>query len=147
MHKVILDANYIVGLIDEKDIHHKAALLIENKLIETNAQFVYFDCVINEVVNVLIKRANEKKHVQKINTFLEKLHLRCPKEDITWIYPDIEDYYESIIQMVKKSEGSLNFHDSLIVLMANEFEISHVVSFDKDFDKTKLKRIKDTRDI
>jgi predicted nucleic acid-binding protein len=147
MYKVILDTNYIVGLIDEKDIHHKTALLIENRLIKINAQFVYLDCVINEVVNVLIKRANEKKYAQKINNLLEQLHLRCPKEDITWIYSDIENYYGSIIQMVKKSEGSLNFHDSLIVLMANEFEISHIVSFDKDFDKTRLKRIKNARDI
>ncbi len=41
----------------------------------------------------------------------------------------------------------MNFHDAFIVHIANELEIPGIVSFDKGFDKTKLKRIKDARDI
>lgn len=147
MSKVILDANYILALLDKNDIHHHIAVEIDEMIEVAFDNILYLDCVINEVVSIIIKRLKEKKKKDLISSYLYKLHQMVPKANITWIYPDIEDYYDSTIQLVEKSDGSLNFHDALIVLMANEFEISHIVSFDKGFDRTKLKRIKDERDI
>lgn len=78
---------------------------------------------------------------------IEKLLIYMPKENITWVYPEIERYYDEVIEAVKESRGILNFHDALIVHVANELKISHIVSFDRDFDKTRLIRIKDAEDI
>jgi len=147
MNKVILDTNYILAILDKHDIHHQSAIAIDDKIQAVFDEFFYFDCVINEIVSVTIKRLKERKKKELIPDYLSRLHQLIPKTSITWIYPEIEDYYDSIIHLVEKSEGGLNFHDALIIHVANEFEINHIVSFDKDFDKTGLKRIKNAGDI
>ncbi|MBA4349471.1 MAG: hypothetical protein C0415_05725 [Thermodesulfovibrio sp.] len=147
MNKVILDANYILAILDQNDIHHKLAIDIDNKIQAVFDEILYLDCVINEIVSVTIKRLKESKKKELIPDYLKKLHQLIPKTSITWIYPEIEDYYEKVLKTVIDSQGDLNFHDALIVVVANEFEIGYIVSFDKGFDKTKLKRIKNARDI
>ncbi|MCL4492097.1 MAG: PIN domain-containing protein [Nitrospirae bacterium] len=147
MNKVILDANYILAILDQTDIHHKPAIDIDDKIQAVFDEILYLDCVINEVVSVTIKRLKERKKKELIPDYLKRLHQLIPKTSITWIYPEIEDYYEEVLKTVIDSHGNLNFHDALIVVIANEFEISHIVSFDKGFDKTELKRIKDAGDI
>lgn len=143
MNKAILDANYIVAILDQNDIHHKLANDIESKIQDVFDEVLYLDCIMNEVVSVIIKRLKERKKKELIPDYLKKLHQLIPRASITWIYPEIEDYYDKVFKTIIDSHGSLNFHDALIVVVANEFEISHIVSFDKGFDKTKLKRIKD----
>ncbi len=143
MIKVILDTNYIVGLIDEKDIWNRKASLIEEKLIKTDTQLIFFDCVIN----VAVKRLTERKRTKEISNFIKKLQSFVPKENITWIYPEMERHYNAVIETVKNSQGVLNFHDALIVHVAKELGITHIVSFDAGFDRTELKRIKDALDI
>ncbi len=147
MNKVILDANFIVAIIDEKDASHKKASHIKIELSQINPKLIFLDCVINEVVSVFVKRLSERKQIDLLSEHIRKLNDLIPKEKITWTYPEIEDYYESIVQMVEKSKGRLNFHDAFIVLLANDYEIRHIVSFDKGFDETGLKRIKDAGDI
>ena len=147
MNKVILDANYILAILDQNDVHHKSAIAIDNKIQTVFDEILYLDCVMNEIVSVTIKRLKERKRNGLIPDYLERLHRLIPKTSITWTYPEIEDYYEKILKTVMDSRGNLNFHDALIAVVANEFDISHIVSFDKGFDKTKLKRIKDAGDI
>lgn len=147
MTKIILDANYIVAILDEKDISYKKAMDIRDRLLQIKPTLIFFDCVINEVVSVFVRRLLERKHIHLLPRHLERLNSLIPKEKITWVYPDMEDYYDAVIHLVEKSQGHLNFHDALITVVANELEISHIISFDKGFDKTKLKRIKDAGDI
>lgn len=145
--KIILDTNYITAILDERDVWHKKAIIIKERLSNTNNELFFFDCVINEVVNVFIKRLKERKRIHDLVDLIDKLQVFVPRYNITWIYPEIEDYYDRVIETVKESNGTLNFHDALIVHVAKELEISHIMSFDKGFDKTGLKRIKDAGDI
>lgn len=147
MNRVILDANYILAILDQDDIHHKAAIDIDNKIQAVFDEIFYFDCVMNEVVSVIMKRLKERKKKELIPDYLKRLNQLIPKDSITWVYPEIEDYYEEILKTVIESRGNLNFHDALIAIMANEFEIFHIASFDKGFDKTELKRIKDAGEL
>lgn len=145
--KIILDANFIIAILDEKDASHKKASHIKIELTNANPRLIFLDCVLNEVISVFVKRLRERKQISLLSERIRKLNELIPKEKITWAYPEIEDYYESIIQMVEKSKGTLNFHDAFIVLLAKDFEIRHIVSFDKGFDLTGLIRIKDAGDI
>jgi len=111
MNKIILDTSYLVGLIDERDNYHNVSLSIENILIQKNAQLLYLDCVINEVINVLIRRAKKRKNSQEINIILENFFNKYPKNYITWVSQNIEDYYDSIIKNIKDYKGTLNFND------------------------------------
>ncbi len=147
MNKIILDANYIIAILDEKDASHKNAMIIKDRLHKIKPVLIFFDCVINEVASVFVRRLSERKQIHLLPENIKRLAVLIPKENITWVYADIEDYYDSIIHLMVKSHGSLNFHDAFIVLLANDMEISHIVSFDKGFDTTELKRIKDAGDI
>lgn len=147
MSSVILDANYILAVLDRKDIFYKTASGMEKKISTNFDNIIFLDCVVNEVISVFVKRLKERKQLHFLSDYLEKLQKLIPRTNITWIYPEIERYYDSVIETVISGHGALNFHDALILCVANEYEIKHIVSFDKGFDNTKLKRIKDARDI
>ena len=109
MNKVILDANYILAILDQTDIHHKPAVDIDDKIQAVFDEILYLDCVINEVVSVTIKRLKERKKKELIPDYLKRLHQLIPKTSITWIYPEIEDYYEEVLKTVAQGvrEGAL----------------------------------------
>jgi predicted nucleic acid-binding protein len=147
VNRIILDANYIIAILDKRDVFHKNAMAIKERLHQIRPILVFFDCVINEVVSVLVKRLSERRQIYLLSGYLKELNILIPKEKITWSYLELDEYYESIIHLVEKSDGSLNFHDAFIVLLANDMEIGHIVSFDKGFDRTGLRRISKTGDI
>lgn len=71
------------------------------------------------------------------NDFADKLKMieeKIPKNKILWSYPRIVEYYDLIIDIIKKHQGRLNFHDAMIVTVIREAGLKYVVSFDKDFD-------------
>ena len=53
---VVVDTNVLVGLLDERDKWHHAAVAIRDGLDKTKAELFYFDCVLNETINVLARR-------------------------------------------------------------------------------------------
>ena len=145
--KAILDTSYIVGLIDEKDTWHKKAKGIEERLIQKRVPLIFLDCVVNEVVSVIARRFHEKRRTKEIASAIEKFESVCPEDSITWMYPEIEKFFRPILETVKAGKGELNFHDAFILHLANEFGITYIVSFDKGFDKTSLKRIGQIEDV
>lgn len=147
MKSIIFDTSFIVGFIDENDIWHNKASSINKRLIEIPYKPIVFDCVINEAISVLVKRQKERREETRFISLIEKLFTYIPKESITWIYPNIEEYFDKSIEIVKMNDNVFNFHDALIIHVANEFEISHIASFDKGFDKTELQRIKDAGEL
>lgn len=147
MNKIVLDTNYILALLDSNDVHHMSAKRIEEKLENRFIHLIYLDCVISEVISIIIKRLKEKKKDRLIVGLILKIQEMVPKEKITWVYPNIEAYYNSVIQTIKDYDGLLNFNDALILNVAKKYGITHIISFDKGFDETGLIRIKDAEDI
>lgn len=147
MNNIIFDTSFIVGFIDKNDVWHAKASSIDKRLLEISCIPIVFDCVISEAISVLVKRQKERRKETLLQSLIENLFRYIPKENITWIYPNIEEYFDKSIEIIRQHNGVFNFNDALIIHVANEFEIGHIVSFDKGFDNTKLKRIKDARDI
>lgn len=83
MKKIIFDTSFIVGFIDENDIWHKKAFLIEKKLTETPCIPIVFDCVIDETINVLVRRQKERKKEPRFKYLIETLFTYIPKDNIT----------------------------------------------------------------
>ena len=48
MAMAVIDANVLVGLLDDQDKWHDATLALRDELSKAEVQLVYFDCVINE---------------------------------------------------------------------------------------------------
>ena len=57
--QVVLDTSILVGLVDNRDALHISAITLRDALTETQAEMVYFDCVISETISVLARRARE----------------------------------------------------------------------------------------
>jgi len=59
------------------------------------------------------------------------------------VYDLVIPKYNEIIDTIIKSNGELNFHDSLIIIAAREYDMKYIASFDEDFDEVEgLVRIK-----
>ncbi|MDW7681497.1 MAG: type II toxin-antitoxin system VapC family toxin [bacterium] len=130
-----IDANVLVGLLDKRDKWHEKAVSIRDALKKADAEIIYFDCVLNEVISVLARRSSEQKRTEQFALLLEKLISIISFDNITWISGEIKRLYEQVLRMVSSSVGKLNFHDSLIALICREQDINVIVSFDQDFDQ------------
>jgi len=88
--------------------------------------------VLSEVLNKL-KKSYYKNQREKIINFLLS---------IDEIYHVSEEDYKNAIALMKKYKYSINYNDCLILLTMEKNDITHIVSFDSDFDKAKnIKRI------
>lgn len=148
--RVAVDTSVLVAQIDEKDVWHKQALAIADRLLQTDVELVYFDCVINETLTVLCRRFYErnKDEEKDVRYFLDNFAAEIGKEDISWIYPAVKRYYDDCLALIRDHSGKVNFHDALIAIAAKELNISHIVSFDKDFDLFSwLRRIGKVQDV
>ena len=151
MINLIYDANFIVAFIDKNDKWHKEVNAIHEEVKARDLGIVYFDCVANEVISVLGKRFEEKGRDEEFKEIIGKFKEVVPKEKLSWIYPNIINYYDEILTLMAKSKGRLNFHDALISVTARKMALKYIVSFDEDFDKiewfVRIKDIKGLRNI
>lgn len=132
---VAMDANVLVGLLDERDKWHGTAVAIRDALDGAGADLVYFDCVLNEAISVLARRIHEQRRLEEFDALLDQLVRLIPVSDITWVSRDIQRLYEQVLGLVRSSGGGLNFHDALMALVCREQDIPVLVSFDGDFDQ------------
>ncbi len=131
---VAVDTSVLVGLINPADLWHAKAIALLQQLQSNKATLVFFDCVIAEAVSVIARRLHEKKRVTAVNTLLTQLEHQFPAENITWILPQVPDFYADVLALMKQSNGALNFNDALIALACRERTIPAIASFDTDFD-------------
>ena len=132
---VAIDANVLVGLLDERDKWHGTAIAIRDALDGLDTELVYFDCVLNEVISVLARRTREQRRPEQFDALLDQLARLIPASEITWVSGEIQRLYDHVFGLIRSSAGELNFHDALMALMCREQGISILVSFDQDFDQ------------
>jgi len=146
--QVALDTSILVGLVDNRDVLHSSAITLRDALKETQAQMVYFDCVISETINVLARRAKERKRSSEFTQLLTQLMSQFPEDSIIWISTETKRFYPEIIGLVRDSMGVLNSNDTLIALGCRELGIEWIATFDSDFDSIPwLKRLSSPDDI
>lgn len=134
MSIAVIDANVLVGLLDARDKWHDAAAAIRDALDRADAELVYFDCVLNEAISVMARRAHEQRRIEQFDALLDELTDLIPVGDIAWISGEIQRLYDQVLDLVRSSAGELNFHDALMALVCRELGVSVIISFDQDFD-------------
>jgi predicted nucleic acid-binding protein len=142
MTRIAIDTNVLVALVDSRDKWHSRAMEMLGSLKAQNAQLVYFDCVLNETISVLARRAEEQNRTGEFAALLGQVQHHVPESRVTWASRDTRRFYASILEMAQQTQGALNFHDALIALACRELEIQILASFDQDFDQVSwLKRL------
>ena len=148
MNRIILDTNFLLALVDEKDKWRSMARATFDALKNKGLHGIVFDCVANELVSVIGKRLEEAGRSGEFNDVIQRAFPYISIDKIVRTYPLLDEFYEDTLNIVMSHSGKLNFHDALIAIAAREYEIVHILSFDEDFDGIKwLVRIKDINDL
>jgi predicted nucleic acid-binding protein len=130
---VAIDANVLVALADARDAWHARATALRDVLLAAGADLVYFDCVINEAIGVIGRRAEEQRRSDQFAKLLDGLLTIAPEEAITWIAAAAQSRYREVLDLCRTHQGRLNFNDALIALECRDFGIHLILSFDNDF--------------
>jgi len=148
MNRVVLDTNVLVALVDSRDKWYIQARAILDALEAYDAHVMYLDCVLNETISVLARRSEEQKRVGEFAALLQAALRQAPETSIIWASLEMYRLYSEIVALVKQTQGALNFHDALIALLCREWEVTLLLSFDKDFDSIPwLTRIETASDV
>jgi len=148
MVDLIVDANVLIALLDGADTWHRTAVALYDALQDAGARMLYLDCVINETIGVLGRRVRERGRISQFAELLSHLNTLIPETQITWVYPEVPRLYADVLDLVRSSDGELNFHDALIALICRELSVRYLASFDRDFDQVSwLERIEELTDL
>ena len=143
MSRISVDTSFIIAFMDKKDQHHKRALKIyNNRVRKVNVEIICMDCVVNEVYSVMARKLIERgmsgefsKVADLIGGFLENI-------DVVRAYQYLPKLHSKVVDLMKRTEGRLNYHDALIALCCRQEGIDKIVSLDRDFDEVEwLERI------
>ncbi len=129
-----IDTNVVVALADAQDKWHTRAVALRDALLAAQTELVYYDCVINEAIGVIGRRAEEQRRSDQFSRLLDGLLAIVPEQNITWIATSAQRLFPSIAELCRQHQGRVNFHDALMALACRELGISVIVSFDGDFD-------------
>ena len=145
---VVIDANVLVALTDAHDKWHPVAVALRDALLAVNAPLVYFDCVVNEAIGVIGRRAEEQKRSDQFGSLLDELASLAPAAQITWISAAGQRLYEKVLRLCRDHGGRLNFNDALMALVCQDLGLGWIISFDGDFDEVEwLSRVADLSDV
>lgn len=128
----LIDANVLVAILDESDVLHKKGRLVFEKALQTGAVFLS-DIVVNETFSAVARRYERKQKSNQFADFMRRFKKIAADLPILSIYELLPANYNSIMNMMVRHEGRLNFHDCLIVLFLAQVPDVTLVSFDKDF--------------
>jgi len=134
MAEVGIDTSVLIGLLDPKDVWHGPAMALKKALQAHQADVAVFDCVLAEAISTMARRIHEQRRVADLDHLLTYVLADYPREDILWVLPDVPALYTDIVQLVRSSNGELNFNDALIALSCHHRDIPFIASFDRDFD-------------
>ena len=148
MIQIGIDTSVLIGLLDAKDLWHKPAIALKETLVENAADIAILDCVLAEAISTIARRIHEKRRTSDLDELLVRIARDYPIDDILWVLPDVPILYAEIIDLVRITDGALNFNDALIALSCRYREIPFIASFDRDFDQVEwLQRIAEPDDL
>jgi len=130
----------LVAQLDERDVHHQTAKALHELFRKREVAYIYLDCVVNEAVMVLARRALERKIDPR--PIIRRLRKEIPTEMLDWTGPELPRLWERTLDTLETYKGRLSFNDCLLVIVSQEGGIEWLASFDQSFDQVSgIKRI------
>ncbi|MHB0874805.1 MAG: type II toxin-antitoxin system VapC family toxin [Anaerolineae bacterium] len=132
--RIAIDSSVLVGLVVPADAWHLASEALMRAIRAGGHRPVYLDCVATESATTVLRRLREKRRAG-VGETLDRLIQQVPVEEITWVMPDVPALYTQALDLMRATDGELNFNDALIALSCRERGIEAIASFDADFDR------------
>jgi len=131
MAKIVLDANVIVGLLDEYDSLNGRALKVLEEIHSAGHSQLLLDFVVGEAISVICRRASErKKNIPDLPPVLDQVNRWYQRNQIEFVQGMLESIYPDVLEVVRQSGGSLNFNDATLVALQRRGVIGEVATFD-----------------
>jgi predicted nucleic acid-binding protein len=118
MAEVVLDANIIVALLYEEDVHHQRANDLIDRLERQGHAIALIDFLVGEAISVLCRRARERKTsppdlrkaIAAVRGWFREGDVRASEQESLHSIDDVLD-------VVEETAGALNFKDALVVVL------------------------------
>jgi predicted nucleic acid-binding protein len=132
MAEVVLDANVLVALLDERDVHAARAAALLERLEADDHEPALLDFLLMEAVSVLARRARERR-TNPPDLVVGLAHVRRWYEEgsIQFLAGEGERLFPNVIDTIEATGGTVNFNDALLVVLQREGVIGDVASFDE----------------
>lgn len=132
---VFLDTSFLVALANADDGNHRSAQSIKARIVNKEFGQPYIsDYIFDELVTFLKARRVRPEKVEEFGGLL------LEDGTIKLLKVDIRVFFQSWAMFKKYAD--LSFTDCASIVLANEFGIKNIASYDSDFDKFPLlKRI------
>ena len=125
---VLLDTSFIIAFDNERDVHHKNAAIIWNKIAKMDyGQYFISDHIFDEVIGVSLRRIGKEKTLGLCNKIIKSIPI---------INVDNQLFKESW-NLFKESNLNLSFTDCTNIILTRLFKSNKIASFDEDFNKIK----------
>lgn len=136
MAEVVLDANVIVGWLDDGDVLAPRSIATLQRLRTEGQRPVLLDVCVNEAVSVVCRRSRERKtDAPDLTTVLELIRILAERKELRFVAHEAEPLMPHILDVIETTGGALNFNDALLVSLQRAGRIGDVVSFDQGLDK------------
>lgn len=134
MSKVLIDSNVLVSIFDKRDKWHERSLNLIKEISDKGFEIVIVDLILFESISVVTRRFRERGlNGDEIKSVIDKL-VEFSFGRITWTNEVLRIWFVEVIEIVKESNGELNFNDAFLVLFCKKYGVNFIASFDRDFD-------------
>ena len=125
---IILDTSFLIAINDSKDSNHKKANELKPRVRNKEFGQCYIsDYIFDEFATFLKAKSFRNSFINEVGNAL------LSNEEIRILRVDENSFFQSW-EMFKKME-KLSFTDCTTIILAKEFSIKKIASFDSDFDK------------
>ena len=131
--QVVADTSFLVALMNPRDMWHARAVALNAALLTADATVSLFDCVIAEAISTAVRHLHEKGYASQVGKLFLWLNEHVHDESITWVLPDVPRLYTAVMDLIRATNGQLNFNDALLALACRERCIAAIATFDSDF--------------
>jgi len=120
---IFIDSSYLIALLNDRDQYHGKAKKIEPTI--RKRKKIISQVILTETLNSLSVFGG--KTGKKIYDLINETH--------TIKYHSNKDFYDNVIEIFIKYDGTIGFSDCTSISIMKENNIVEIVSFDSDFDK------------
>jgi predicted nucleic acid-binding protein len=130
--EVVLDANVLVGIADDQDTRAADARALVRSIRARGAEPVLLDVLVGEALSVLCRRFAERAAPGLSPDLVFARYLLAERSGtIRRLAAEAYARFERVLELVRETEGRLNVHDAMIVVLQRDGFIGAVATYDE----------------
>jgi len=135
MADVVLDANVIVGWLDDHDVLAPRSADLFRRLQAEGSLPVLLDICVGEAISVICRRSSERRSdPPDLATALSKIGGATKRGEIRFVAKESERLLPNLLGIIEATGGVLNFNNAFLFALQRAGAIGDVASFDQGLD-------------